>query len=97
MTDTAAFSGQRMEILFPEAAESPGTNGASPKSHNPKVGDLATLSLISELQQTFLMRGSSALNPSQHWLLVPMKKQSHSPKFKAAAQNAACPKTHDLV
>ena len=31
------FSGQRMEILFPEPAESPGTEAASPESHNPKV------------------------------------------------------------
>lgn len=89
------FSGQRMEILFPKPAESPGTEAASPESHNRKVGDLAPLPLISRLQQTVLIQGGSALNPSQPWLLVPIKKQLQSQQFKAEAQNTTCWKKQD--
>ena len=81
-----------MEILFPEPAESPRTEAASPESHNRKVGDLAPLALISRLQQTVLIQGGSALNPSQPWLLVPIKKQLQSQQFKAEAQNTTCSK-----
>lgn len=37
----------------------------------------------------------SALSRSQHWLLVPIKKQSHSWQFQAAAKNTACSEKHD--
>jgi hypothetical protein len=36
------------------------------------------------------MLGGLALNPSQPWLLVPIKKQLHSQQFKTAAKNTAC-------
>ena len=57
---------------------------------------LGPSSLISRFQQTVLMQGGSALNPSQPWLLVPIKKQLQSQQFKAEAQNTTCSKKQDL-